>query len=280
MARINHNVSAMFTGNALRVNERAVAKSLERLSTGLRINRAGDDAAGLSVSEALRTQVSGLQMGNRNVQDGIALMNIAEGCLIEVQAMIQRMRELCIEAANDTLTSIERTYIQAETSQLTSEMDRIVSGTQYNSMTLLNGTAPWGTAPGGILHIGANNVATADTIQYQIPSMNTTGLGLTAMSVSTQSDATAAITTLDGALHSVNTLRANLGAIINRLEHALTNQENSITNMQAAESVLRDADFAYETTTFTKNQILQQSSTAMLAQANTAPQSVLNLLKG
>lgn len=280
MSRINHNVSAMFTGNSLRVNERAVAKSLERLSTGLRINTAGDDAAGLSVSEALRTQVSGLQMGNRNVQDGIALMNIAEGCLIEVQAMIQRMRELCIEAANDTLTSIERTYIQAETSQLTSEMDRIVSGTQYNSMTLLNGTAPWGTAPGGTLHIGANNVSTADTIQYQIPSMNTTGLGLTAMSVSTQSDATAAISTLDGALHSVNTLRANLGAIINRLEHALTNQENSITNMQAAESVLRDADFAYETTIFTKNQILQQSSTAMLAQANTAPQSVLNLLKG
>ena len=280
MSRINHNVSAMITGNALRINERAVAKSLERLSTGLRINRASDDAAGLSVSEQLRTQVGGLQMGDRNVQDGIALLNVAEGCLIEVEAMIQRMRELCIESANDTLTSIERTYIQAETDQLTSEMDRIVSGTQYNSMVLLNGVAPWGTAPGGTLHIGANNTATADTIQYQIPSMNTTGLGLTAMAVSTQSDATAAITTLDTALHSVNTLRANLGAIINRLEHALTNQENSITNMLAAESVIRDADFAFETTTFTKNQILQQSSTAMLAQANTAPQSVLNLLKG
>jgi flagellin len=280
MSRINHNVSAMITGNALRINERSVAKSLERLSTGLRINRASDDAAGLSVSEQLRTQVGGLQMGDRNIQDGIALMNVAEGCLIEVEAMIQRMRELCIESANDTLTSIERTYIQAETDQLTSEMDRIVSGTQYNSQVLLNGVAPWGTAPGGILHIGANNTATADTIQYFIPSMNTAGLGLTAMSVSTQSDATAAISTLDGALHSVNTLRANLGAIINRLEHALTNQENSITNMQAAESVIRDADFAFETTTFTKNQILQQSSTAMLAQANTAPQNVLNLLKG
>jgi flagellin len=262
------------------MNDRAVAKSLERLSTGLRINRAGDDAAGLSVSEQLRTQIKGLHMGDRNIQDGIALINIAEGCLIEVETMLQRMRELCIESANDTLTSIERTYIQAETTQLTSEIDRIVSGTQYNSMTLLNGTAPWGTAPGGVLHIGANNVASADTIQYQIPSMNTTGLGIATMSVSTQSDATAAISSLDIALHSVNTLRANLGAIVNRLEHALTNQENQITNMQAAESVIRDADFAYETTTFTRNQILQQSSTAMLAQANTAPQSVLNLLKG
>lgn len=280
MPRINHNVSAMITGNSLRLNDRAVAKSLERLSTGLRINRASDDAAGLSVSEQLRTQVQGLSMGDRNIQDGIALINIAEGCLIEVEAMLQRMRELCIESANDTLTSIERTYIQAETTQLTSEIDRIVSGTQYNSMTLLNGTAPWGTAPGGVLHIGANNIASADTIQYRIPSMNTTGLGIAIMSVSTQSDATAAITSLDIALHSVNTLRANLGAIVNRLEHALTNQENQITNMQAAESVIRDADFAYETTTFTRNQILQQSSTAMLAQANTAPQSVLNLLKG
>jgi flagellin len=280
MPRINHNVSAMITGNSLRMNDRAVAKSLERLSTGLRINRAGDDAAGLSVSEQLRTQIKGLHMGDRNIQDGIALINIAEGCLIEVETMLQRMRELCIESANDTLTSIERTYIQAETTQLTSEIDRIVSGTQYNSMTLLNGTAPWGTAPGGVLHIGANNVASADTIQYQIPSMNTTGLGIATMSVSTQSDATAAISSLDIALHSVNTLRANLGAIVNRLEHALTNQENQITNMQAAESVIRDADFAYETTTFTRNQILQQSSTAMLAQANTAPQSVLNLLKG
>ena len=194
--------------------------------------------------------------------------------------MLQRMRELCIQSANDTLTSLERTYIQQEGSQLTSEIDRIVSGTQYNSQTLLNGTAPWGTAPGGTLHIGANNTATADTITYRIDATNTTALGIHLLSMSTQSDATAAISTLDTALHSVNTLRANLGAIVNRLEHALTNQENAITNMQAAESVIRDTDFAAETTEFTKNQILQQSATAMLAQANTAPQSVLNLLKG
>jgi len=280
MPRIVNNVSAMVTGNSLRLNDRAVAKSLERLSTGLRVNRAGDDAAGLSVSESLRTQIKGLAMGDRNVQDGIAMINIAEGCLIEVETMLQRMRELCIQSANDTLTSIERTYIQEETNQLTSEIDRIVAGTQYNSMTLLNGEAPWGTGTGGVLHIGANNDPAADIVRYRIPSTNTTGLGLVALSVSTQSDATAAITTLDISLHSVNTLRANLGAIINRLEHALTNQGNQATNMQAAESVIRDADFAYETTIFTRNQILQQSSTAMLAQANTAPQSVLNLLKG
>ena len=277
--RIMSNVSAMITGNALRVNERNLSSSLEKLSTGLRINRGSDDAAGLSVSEQLTTQVNGLQMGDQNVQEGISLMNIADGCMTEVESMIQRMRELCIESANDTLTSIERTYIQAETTQLTSEIDRIVSGTQYNSMKLLDGTPPWGTAPGGILHIGANNTPSADTIQFHIPSMNTTGLGIAAMSVSTQSDATAAISKLDTALTSVNTLRADIGAITNRLEHALTNQENSITNMQAAESVISDTDFAAETTEYTKNQILEQSATAMLAQANTLPQNVLTLLK-
>ena len=269
----------MLTGNALRATEQDVQTSLERLSTGLRINRASDDAAGLSVSEQITTQVRGLQMGNQNIQDGISLMNIAEGCLNEVESMLQRMRELSIQAADDTQTSIERGYIQDETAQLRTEIDRIVSGTQYNSETLLDGTAPWGTAPGGILHIGPNDSNTADIIQYQIPAINTTSLGITLMSMTTQTDATAAIATLDDALHSVNTIRANIGAITNRLQHALTNQDNQVTNMQAAESVIRDVDFAAETTEYTKNQILQQSATAMLAQANTAPQSVLSLLK-
>jgi flagellin len=279
MPRINNNISAMLTGNALRATEQDVQTSLERLSTGLRINRASDDAAGLSVSEQITTQVRGLQMGNQNIQDGISLMNIAEGCLNEVESMLQRMRELSIQAADDTQTSIERGYIQDETAQLRTEIDRIVSGTQYNSETLLDGTAPWGTAPGGILHIGPNDSNTADIIQYQIPAINTTSLGITLMSMTTQTDATAAIATLDDALHSVNTIRANIGAITNRLQHALTNQDNQVTNMQAAESVIRDVDFAAETTEYTKNQILQQSATAMLAQANTAPQSVLSLLK-
>jgi flagellin len=280
MPRINHNISAMITQNSLRYTERDVQKSLERLSSGYRINRASDDAAGLSVSEQMRTQVRGLAMGNRNIQDGISLMNIAEGCMIEVESMLQRMRELSIEAANDTVTSVERNYIQTETTQLKSEVDRIVAGTQYNGMQLLNGTAPWGTGLGGILHMGPNNTANADTIQYLIPSVNTTSLGLVPVSQTTQSDATAAISLLDTAIHSVNTIRANLGSIINRLEHSLTNQENQETNMQAAESVIRDADFAAESTTYSRNQILQQSATSMLAQANMIPQNVLNLLKG
>lgn len=282
MPRINHNVTAMVTGNSLNQVDRSLQKSLEKLSTGLRINRASDDAAGLSVSEQLRTQVRGLNMGARNIQDGISLVNIAEGALNEVETMLQRMRELSIQSANDTLTSSERSYIGIEINQLKSELDRITTGTQYNSQPLLNGSAPWGTAPGGVLHIGPNNNVAADTIQYRINPMNTTALGINgaALSVLTQTDATSAISSLDDALSSVNALRADLGAITNRLEHALTNQENQETNMQAAESVIRDTDFAAETTLYTRNQILSQSSTSMLAQANTAPQNVLSLLKG
>ncbi len=281
MPRINHNVPAMITGNSLRQTDRSLQKSLEKLSTGLRINRAADDAAGLSVSEQLRTQVRGLNMGARNIQDGIALLNIAEGALIEVESMLQRMRELSIQSANDTLTSIERGYIQIEIGELQTEIDRITAGTQYNSQPLLNGVAPWGTPPGGVLHIGPNSDGATDTIQYQIDPMTTTSLGVdaTSLNVLTQTDATAAISSLDEALRSVNELRANLGAMTNRLEHALVNQENQETNMQAAESVIRDSDFAYETSMFTRNQILEQSATAMLAQANSVPQNILSLLQ-
>jgi flagellin len=281
MPRINHNIPAMITGNALRTVDRQLQKSLERLSTGMRINRASDDAAGLSVSEQLRTQVRGLNMGARNIQDGISLVNIAEGALVEVESMLQRMRELSIQAANDTLTSVERNYVGIEVDQLKSEVDRIVSGTQYNSMRLLNGVDPWGTT-GGVLHIGPNNDPTADTLSYVINPMDTVSLGIDGanLQVDTQVNATASISTLDTALTSVNALRADLGAMTNRLEHALANQENQEQNMQAAESVIRDADFAAETTMFTRNQILSQSSTAMLSQANMAPQSVLSLLQG
>jgi flagellin len=261
---------------------RSLEKSLEKLSTGLRINRAADDAAGLSVSEQLRTQVKGLNVGGRNAQDGVSLVNIAEGALIEVEAMLQRMRELSIQAANDTLTSKERTYCEVEFDQLRTEIDRIVGCTQFNSMRLLDGSAPWGTT-GGVLHIGPNDNATGnDVILITVAGISTGALRIDQarnVYVTSQVSATAAITALDVALNSVNNLRANLGAITNRLEHAITNQENQEQNMQAAESVIRDADFAYETTQFTRNQILQQSSTAMLSQANSIPQSVLSLLK-
>jgi flagellin len=282
MPRINHNIPAMITGNALRNVGRDLEKSLEKLSTGLRINRAADDAAGLSVSEQLRTQVTGLNVGGRNAQDGVSLVNIAEGALIEVESMLQRMRELSIQASNDTLTSKERTYCEVEFDQLRTEIDRIVGCTQFNSMRLLDGSAPWGTT-GGVLHIGPNDNATGnDVILITVAGVSTGALGINTLNnvyVTSQVSATSAITSLDVALNSVNNLRANLGAITNRLEHAITNQENQEQNMQAAESVIRDADFAYETTKFTRNQILQQSSTAMLSQANSIPQSVLSLLK-
>lgn len=278
MPRINHNIPAMITGSSLRQTNRNLQKSLERLSTGLRINRAADDAAGLSVSEQLRTQVRGLNMGARNIQDGIALLNIAEGALNEVEAMLQRMRELSIQAANDTLTTKERSYIQLEIDQLVNEIDRITAGTQYNSQPLLDGTAPWGDG-GGVLHIGPNNDADADVIQFQIDPVDSASLGVDAIGVEDLGDATAAIDTLDDALDSVNRLRATLGAMTNRLEHSLINQENQETNMQAAESVIRDSDYALETSIFVRNQILEQSTVAMLAQANSAPQSILSLLQ-
>jgi flagellin len=281
MPRINHNIPALITQNALRCVDREMQKSLEKLSTGLRINRAADDAAGLSVSEQLRTQVAGLSMGGRNAQDGVSLVNIAEGALTELESMIQRMRELSIQAANDTLTSLERGYIQVEFDHLRQEIDRIVGCTQFNSMKLLDGSAPWGTT-GGVIHIGPNNMTSSDVVMITIAGCNTNLLGISLSDnvfVTSQLTASSAIDTLDIALHSVNTLRAGLGAITNRLEHAITNQENQMQNMQAAESVIRDADFAFETTKFTRNQILTQSSTAMLAQANQLPQSVLTLLK-
>ena len=283
MPRINSNIPAMITGNSLRSVERDLSKSLEKLSTGLRINRAADDAAGLSVSEQLTTQVTGLAMGGRNAQDGESLVNIAEGALNEVESMIQRMRELSIQASNDTLTSKERAYCEDEFDQLRTEIDRIVGCTQFNSMRLLDGSAPWGTT-GGVLHVGPNDNSTGnDVILVTIAGVSTGALGIDAahnVFITSQPQATASITTLDTALDRVNNLRANLGAITNRLEHAITNQENQQQNMQAAESVIRDTDFAAETTQFTRNQILQQSSTAMLAQANSIPQSVLSLLKG
>ena len=280
MPRINHNISSMITADALRSTDRAMQSSLEKLSTGLRINRAADDAAGLSISEQLTGQVNGLAMGNRNTQDGESLVNIADGALNEVESMLQRMRELSVQASNDTLTSLERGYVQVEFDQLRSEIDRIVNCTQFNSMNLLDGSAPWGT--GGVIHIGPNNVSYADTILITINAMNTTLLGISTVDnvwVTTQVDASNTINSLDTALDSVNTLRANLGAVTNRLQHALTNQENQQTNMQAAESTIRDVDFAAETTEYSKNQILVQSSTAMLAQANSLPQSILTLLK-
>mgnify|MGYP003573409078 CR=1 FL=1 len=280
--RINHNISSMITQGALFQVNRGNSKTLEKLSTGLRINRASDDAAGLSISETMRAQVRGLNMAKRNATDGIALLQIAEGAMNEISSILQRMRELSIESANDTLTSVERTYTNQEFNALRSEIDRIVNTTLYNGQTLLDGTGFGGTGSNScILHIGPNYTANRDYITIGIRTMTASqdnGLALSARTLTDQSSALSSVGSIDTALGTVNQSRSDLGAYINRLEHTVNNIINQEHNSQAAESVIRDTDFAIETANFTKNQILMQSATAMLAQANLVPQSVLALL--
>ncbi len=283
--RINHNINAMVTqGSLFRVN-RDVSKSLERLSTGLRINRASDDAAGLGVSENLRTQVRGTAQAKRNAQDGIAVLSVAEGAANEVSDILQRMRELSVQSANDTLTSTERAYTDQEFQALIEEIDRIASVTNYNGMKLLSGTTVGGRfgagSVGSALWIDANDTYGVDSITITIDTLSTstaTGIKVGDLDLTTQSNAALSISTLDTAINSVNSMRSDMGAFINRLEHAINNVTVSNTNQQAAESLIRDVDFAHETTQFTRNQILTQSATAMLSQANMVPQSVLQLL--
>jgi flagellin len=278
--RINHNISSMITQAALTRVDRDLNKSLERLSTGLRINRASDDAAGLSVSEQMRTQVSGMSKAKGNAQDGIALLNIAEGAVNEIEAMLQRMRELAVQSANDTLTSTERTYTNQEYQHLMSEIDRITDVTQYNTQTLLDGRAGSFGATGGtscILHIGPN-AQVYDRVSIQINGTSSGALAISGTSVTSQASSESAIASVDVAINSINRLRSDIGAFTNRLEHTINNLENQLHNTQSAESVIRDVDFASETSQFTRNQILTQSATAMLAQANAVPQTVLTLL--
>ena len=284
--RINHNISSMVTQGALSYINRSTSKTLEKLSTGLRINRASDDAAGLSISENLRTQVIGLGVAKRNAMDGISLLQIAEGGLNEISSILQRMRELSVQSANDTLTSTERGYTNQEYDHLRSEIDRIVQTTLYNGQDLLTGVTgaggSFGTAGSSscILWVGPNSDTTNDVIKISIDTMTTasTGLNLTGTTLSSQGASLTSIASLDAAINVVNAERSDLGAYINRLEHTINNIVNQEYNNQEAESTIRDADFAIETSNFTKWQILQQSATAMLSQANMVPQSVLSLL--
>ncbi len=281
MTRINHNINSMVTQGALGQANRSMSSSLEKLSTGLRINRASDDAAGLSVSEQLRTQIRGSRMAIKNSSDGTALLRIAEGAANEVSAMLQRMRELGIQADNDTLTSVERVYLNQEFQALKSEIDRISLATQYNGLTLLDGGSNSFGAVGGasVLHIGANNQPGVDRIAVGIGAITIGALGLDTSSITGRPGISAAIDSVTNAIQSVNSMRSDIGSLMNRLDHAVNNLAVAETNMQAAESVIRDVDFALETTEFTRNQILTQSSTSMLAQANQVPQGVLTLLQ-
>ncbi|MBF0432931.1 MAG: flagellin [Fibrobacteria bacterium] len=292
--RINHNIAAMITHNSGRQQHISLSKSLEKLSTGLRINRASDDAAGLSVSEQLRTQIRGLKMAQRNAGDGIGLLQIAEGAANEISALLQRMRELAIQGSNDTFTSVERAYNNTEFQALMTEISRITQATQYNGMTLLDGGANSFGVSGGaasVLHIGANNNhgvvgGTIDTLSINLDSLTLGALGITLQAtgnaattnITNQANSFNAITQIDTAIQSINNMRADMGAYVNRIEHAINNIANQHFNTQDAEARIRDVDFATETTSFTRSQILSQSATAMLAQANAVPQSVLQLL--
>jgi len=281
--RIAHNIPAMVTQGSLFTVNRDLNKNLERLSTGLRINRASDDAAGLGVSENLRTQVRGTGQAMKNAQDGIAAITIAEGAANEVSSILQRMREIAIQTANDTLTSTERAYADSEFQHLDDEIERIAKVTNYNGMGLVSSQSTRfgysGAAGGGsVLWIDANNTVGTDSITVSIATLTSTGLGTINLTVSNQAQSVNAVSALDNAIDSVNSMRSNMGAYVNRLEHAINNLLISNTNQQAAESLIRDVDFATETTIFTKNQILTQSGTAMLSQANMSPQSVLQLL--
>jgi flagellin len=294
--RINHNIPSMVTQGSLFKVGRDMNKSLERLSTGLRVNRASDDAAGLGVSENLRTQIKGTAQAMRNAQDGIAAITIAEGAANEISDILQRMRELAVQSANDTLTSVERSYTNQEYQQLTLEIDRIAEVTNYNGMSLISsagtsandrfGIGGAAGTTGSALWIDANESYGSDSITISIDTLSTNSLGagagvgavLNTTTLTDQAAAVASIQSLDESIDSVNTMRSNMGAFINRLDHAINNLLVSNTNQQAAESQIRDVDFAKESSQFTRNQILTQSGTSMLAQANMLPQSVLSLL--
>jgi flagellin len=281
--RINHNISSMIGQGSLATQQTSLTKSLEKLSTGLRINRASDDAAGLSVSESLRGKIRGMTRAKSNAEDGIALVQIAEGATGEINNILQRMRELSIQSSTDTMTTTERSYTDKEFGQLMSEITRISSSASYNGMTLLDGGSDsFGTSGGSssVLHIGAGSSASVDRLSITVNAMTLGALGLspTTTTVSTSAGALSSLSLIDTAIKSVNTMRSDMGAYVNRLEFAISNLGNQIYNTQDAESRIRDVDFAKETTEFTRAQILTQSATSMLAQANQVPQGVLSLL--
>ena len=268
---IQHNMQAANANRMLGSVVTSQAKSTEKLSSGYRINRAADDAAGLSISEKMRGQIRGLDQASTNAQDGISLIQTAEGALNETHAILQRMRELAVQSANDTNVDKDREAIQEEIDQLASEIDRIATTTQFNTMNLLEGSFT-----GKNLHIGANK---DQNMQINIDSMKAANLTVNALDLQTQSGANSAIKTVDTALEAVSKQRSELGAIQNRLEHTIANLDTSAENLQSAESRIRDVDMANEMVVFSKNNILQQAAQSMLAQANQSTQGVLSLLQ-
>ena len=270
---IQHNMASANTNRQLGITTGNLAKSTEKLSSGYRINRAGDDAAGLSISEKMRGQIRGLDQASTNAQDGISLIQTAEGALNETQSILQRMRELAVQASNDTNVGEDRTAVKNELDALSAEVDRIAKETQFNTKNLLTGSFK-----NQNLQVGAN---AKQSISFSIGSMGAAALSVTTakLVVSTYSTATATISTIQTALNKVSKERSALGALQNRLEHTIANADNTSENLQAAESRIRDVDMAKEMVKYSKDNILQQAAQSMLAQANQSTQGVLSLLQ-
>ena len=269
---VQHNLTAMNSNRMLGVTTGTQAKSTEKLSSGYKINRAADDAAGLAISEKMRRQIRGLTQAANNAQDGISCVQTAEGALAEVHDMLQRMNELAIKASNDTMTTVDRGYIDAEVQQLKTEIDRVRDTTTFNTMNLLTGEFS-----GKNLQVGAE---AGQFIEISIGNMDasTIGVGSTSVAGTDNTNAQAAIGQIKTALAAVSEQRSNLGAVQNRLEHTIKNLDNVVENTTAAESAIRDTDMAKEMVKYSNNNILAQAGTAMLAQANQSNQNVLSLL--
>ncbi len=288
---INHNMSALFAHRVLKFNNIAVDKDMEKLSSGMRINRAGDDASGLAVSEKMRSQIRGLRRAEQNAEDGVSFIQTTEGYLQETQDVLQRIRELAVQASNGIYTTEDRMQIQVEVSQLVDEINRIASHAQFNGMNLLTGRFAREMGENTVtasmwFHIGANMdqrerayIGTMTAQGLGIQGLNGTPAAATFISLSTPDQANRAIGLMDEALLKVNKQRADLGAYQNRLEYAMVGLSVGAENLQASESRIRDADMAQQMVNYVKNQILVQSATAMLAQANTKPQTVLQLMQ-
>lgn len=273
---VQHNLQAANTNRQLGITTSAQAKSTEKLSSGYKINRAADDAAGLSISEKMRSQIRGLNKASSNAQDGVSLVQTAEGALNETHSILQRMNELATQAANGTNTSVDRSAIRAELDQLTSEIDRIQSTTQFNTMNLLDGTFS-GADNQMKLQVGA---LSGQSIDFSIANMCATKIGLkTTLSVSTFTKAGSYMKSVQDAIEVVSKQRSAMGAIQNRLEHTIANLDTTAENTQSAESRIRDTDMASEMVTYSKNNILAQAGQSMLAQANQSTQGVLSLLQ-
>ena len=273
---VQHNLQAANTNRQLGITTSAQAKSTEKLSSGYKINRAADDAAGLSISEKMRSQIRGLNKASSNAQDGVSLVQTAEGALNETHSILQRMNELATQAANGTNTTVDRSAIKAELDQLTSEIDHIQSTTQFNTMNLLDGTFS-GTTNKMKLQVGA---LSGQSIDFSIANMCASKIGLkAALSVSTFTKAGSYMKSVQDAIEVVSKQRSAMGAIQNRLEHTIANLDTTSENTQSAESRIRDTDMASEMVTYSKNNILAQAGQSMLAQANQSTQGVLSLLQ-